>query len=112
MKYKYTRKEAIELARNKGYGLTSLGLLLLKQEDKKECQHNLKKTPTDCYCVKCYQHFFDFTPSLLNDIETIEELEGCDVGIDTVFGAEGEKINLLIKNQRILTEIIKSLLIK
>lgn len=47
------------------------------------------------------------SPSLLNDIETIEEIEEyCNRGeVSTT-------INMLIKNQRILTEVIKSLLIK
>jgi hypothetical protein len=47
------------------------------------------------------------SPSLLNDIETIEE-----IFIGRKKDSHLETINSLIKNQRILTEIIKSLLIK
>ena len=45
-------------------------------------------------------------PDLNDFIEDIKELKGTDVGIGTVFGAEGEKINQLIRNQnRIINEL-------
>ena len=86
-KYKYTRKEAIELARVKGYGLTSLGLLLLKKESKeeysqkimmeqldksgKECKHKFDAYGGDggMYCSKCSKR------RPIKDSKPIKEIE-------------------------------------
>jgi len=91
---------------------------VIKQEDKKEEKKN---------CGNWYEtdDRNTFSPSLLNDIETIEEVEIPDNLLNVVpFGAQQttarefcnwiEEItkgfNTYTKNQRILTEIIKSLM--
>lgn len=121
--WKYSREEIIKMIKEKiflGYNERKVIKWLketnskstpkkkskeIKQEDKKECltgisKHKLQEAELN---VK----FSKPTPSLLNDIETIEEIEEyCNRGeVSTT-------INMLIKNKRILTGIIKSLLIK
>ena len=106
MKYKYTRKEAIELARNNGYGFKSLEkLLLAKQEDKKDYRF-VYTCPVHGeyykFCKKCS------TQSPLDSIEEIEKY--CQnrllwkyVETESLV----ETINSLIRNQKIIISYLK-----
>ena len=88
--YKFTRKELIKKwTRDESISFKD-DLLAKKDGDCKNCKGK--------GCIQCSAQY-----SLLNDIETIEEIEEyCNRGeVSTT-------INMLIKNQRILTEIIKS----
>jgi hypothetical protein len=74
-----------------------------KQEDKKWCN-----------CKMCKSKSWYKSPSLLNDIETIEEIkrpiaEYKEKCLGRTISING-KINQLIKNQRILTEILKEVM--
>jgi hypothetical protein len=52
----------------------------------------------------------EITPSLLNDIETIEEIREDGLSEYVSHLSFASSINLLIKNQRILTEILKEVM--
>lgn len=103
MKYKYTRKEAIELARNKGYGFKSLEkLLLAKQEDKKEYKGFSVKQLIDFAKDVNDRHLLD-TTSPLDSIEEIKEIKGC-FSEHTL----SDKINSLIRNQTKIINYLKN----
>lgn len=75
------------------------------QEEKKECGCGYHEVCDVCQKVTGNEK--DKSPSLLNDIETIEELDtDRDWDVDDV----GVKVNEIIKNQRILTEILKEVM--
>lgn len=88
----------------------------VKQEYKKEHLVHSCNDKCDGYLCPCDCHK---SPSLLNELETIEEIEGMAIQTDGIQPEQvsnndyfADLIGKLIKNQRILTEVIKSLLIK
>ena len=134
MKYLYTRKEAIELARNKGYGFKSLEKLLLakedkkeygigtipndvlntgtNQKDKKECKHKWHDHNNGFYkCLKCGilrdRTYFKPTPSPLDSIEEVEEILGIDCIHGSILTEEEIKINSLSRNQTKIINYLK-----
>jgi len=135
MKYKYSKEEdsperqcpycGQDLDSENKKLLSKLKKLSSSVEDKKECNHKPVRSisgGSDCNsyicCEKCGAiPYPQPIPSLLNDIEIIGEITITDdstVNDVTVnwITKTLKRQNSLIKNQRILTEVIKSLLIK
>ena len=95
MKYKYTRKEALKIARDSGYGYNTFEkYLLAKQEDKKEFTHKELSTPYP-----------------LDETEDIEEINMAtyqgkrDTAIEIMVE---NKLNELIRNQTKIINYLKS----
>lgn len=101
MKYKFTRQEVIQwLEENNLINIKPIKDILLSKKDYYgELMNEIESQKIMMEQVS--------TPSLLNDIETIEEIDLSYYVTDMEIKSF---INSLIKNQRILIEIIKSLM--
>lgn len=124
MKYKYTRKEIVEMwslnKSDKEWLIPFIKDLLAQKEDKKECKH--KFSSKDCRCFYCGKEITSGTsgtsgtftrierptPSPL-EIEEIEEMKVNKLSYASYnqWAKIMNKINSLISNQKKLYQLIK-----